>query len=62
MYPNCLKYSKFHAKSVSENRLLVICLRKKIVIDKIKSKKFKNFVLNLYFDADYLYVSPFRKI
>ena len=47
MYPNNLKYSEFDAKSISENRLLLSVVEKK-VIDKIKSKKSENFVLNRY--------------
>ena len=40
-------YSKFDAKSISKNRLLLYVVEKK-VIDKINSKKSKNFVLNRY--------------
>ena len=42
-----LFYSKFNAKSISENRLLLSVVEKK-AIDKIKSKKYINFVLNRY--------------
>ena len=46
VYPNNLKYSKLDTKSISENRLLLSVVEK--VIEKIKSKKSENFVLNRY--------------
>ena len=51
VYPNFLKYSEFDAKFISENRLLLFAVEKK-VIDKIKSKKSENFGLNRIFSQN----------
>ena len=50
IYPNCLKYSKSHATCQVHFRIPfdVTAIEEKSIIDKINSKKFKNFTLNLY--------------
>ena len=47
MYHNCLKYSKFHAESISSHMLLFAIEKK---MEKIQKFRF----IPLHFDADYL--------
>ena len=58
MYPNYIKYSEFDAKLIFENRLLLYVVEKK-VIDKIKSKKSENFVLNRFIFSQNVYKPKF---